>query len=50
MTIEHKKAYLEEIRWRYQKSTKSQKTKILDEFCEVCKYDRKHAIKILKGQ
>ena len=50
MTIEHKRAYLEEIRWRYQKSTKSQKTKILDEFCEVCKYDRKHAIKILRGQ
>lgn len=49
MTIEIKRAYLDEIRWRYQKSTKSQKTKILDEFCAVCSYDRKHAIKILNG-
>jgi len=49
MTIEIKRAYLEEIRWRYQKGTKSEKSKILDEFCLVCKYDRKHAIKILNG-
>lgn len=49
MTIEIKRAYLDEIRWRYQKGTKSEKSKILDEFCLVCKYDRKHAIKILNG-
>lgn len=49
MTIEIKRAYLDEIRWRYQKGTRSQKTKILDEFCAVCSYDRKHAIKILNG-
>lgn len=50
MPIELKRAYLEEIRFRYRNSTKKIKGKILDEFCEVCKYTRKHAIKILKGQ
>lgn len=50
MPIELKRAYLEEIRYRYRKSTKKQKGKILDEFCAVCGYEsRKHAIKILKG-
>lgn len=50
MTIEIKRAYLSEIRWRYRNGSKSEKTKILDEFCLVCHYDRKHAIKILNGQ
>ncbi len=50
MPIELKRAYLEEIRFRYRNSTKKLKGKILDEFCEVCKYTRKHAIKILKGR
>lgn len=49
MPIEFKRAYLEEIRSRYRNSTKKQKGKILDEFCEVCGYTRKHAVKILKG-
>jgi hypothetical protein len=37
MGIDEKKAYLEEIRLRYRKAKKEQKTKILDEFCMVCK-------------
>lgn len=50
MPIEFKRAYLEEIRLRYRNSTKKQKSKILDEFCIVCRYEsRKHAIKILNG-
>ena len=42
-----KKAYLEEIRLRYHKARKSLKAKILDEFCAVCNYHRKHAIRLL---
>lgn len=50
MPIELRRAYLEEIRFRYRNSTKKAKGKILDEFCQVCGYTRKHAIKVLKGQ
>lgn len=50
MPIELRRAYLEEIRFRYRNSTKKKKGVILNEFCEVCGYTRKHAIKILKGR
>ena len=49
MPIEFKRAYLEEIRFRYKNSKKKAKGKILDEFCGVCDLTRKHAIKILSG-
>lgn len=42
-----KKEYLEKIRWRYRHSGKRGKSKILDEFCAVCSYERKYAIKLL---
>ena len=45
-----KKEYLEKIRWRYRHSGKRRKSKILDEFCEVCGYERKYAIKLLGGR
>jgi predicted ABC-type ATPase len=32
---------------RYKKSSKKQKTQILNELCQVCTYNRKHAIKLL---
>jgi hypothetical protein len=48
--IELRRAYLIEIRLRYSKSTKKKKGLILDEFCEVTKLTRKHAIKILNGK
>lgn len=50
MSLEQKKAYLEEIRRRYKKSTRQQKAMILDEFCSVCHYNRKYAIRVLKKQ
>ena len=50
MPIELRKSYLNEIRLRYQKSTKKQKKFILDEFCSVCRYSRKYAIRILGGR
>jgi hypothetical protein len=42
-----KRAYLEAIRKRYKKGKRKQKSKILDEFCAVCGYSRKYAIRAL---
>lgn len=39
-----KKEYLRSIALRYQKASKKTKSKILDEFCQICGYHRKHAI------
>ena len=41
------KTYLNQIRLRYRKAVKKLKTKILDEFCEVCSYHRKYALRLL---
>ena len=46
MTNEMKRAYITKAYWRYQKSSKSEKSAILDEFCEICDYSRKHAIRV----
>lgn len=45
MTRNEKRAYLDEIRKRYWKSSKAKRSAILDEFCEVCGYNRKYAIR-----
>jgi|SaaInlStandDraft_7_1057024.scaffolds.fasta_scaffold42014_1 hypothetical protein len=51
MPIELRRSYLNEIRLRYQNHTeKREKSKILTEFCLVCKYSRKYAIRILNGE
>ena len=42
--------YLQAIRPRYQKVTKAEKKVILDEFCSVCGYSRKYAIRLLNAQ
>ncbi|MDQ3021197.1 MAG: hypothetical protein M3R36_11605 [Bacteroidota bacterium] len=47
MSSKSKKEYFYEIQDRYQKSDKEEKQKILDEFCNVCCYNRKYAIRIL---
>ena len=39
--------YLAAIRERYHQSTREEKGLILGEFCEVCKYHRKHAVRLL---
>jgi hypothetical protein len=39
--------YLETIQPRYKKASKTEKNKILDEFCRVCGYNRKYAIRLL---
>ena len=47
MSTELRREYLRNIRSRYHKSTKKQRTLILDEFCRVCGLTRKHAIRLL---
>jgi len=44
MRWELRMRYLETVYKRYRKSTKQLKTKILDELCHVCGYNRKYAI------
>lgn len=41
--------YLKSIYQRYHKSTRKEKIKILNEFCTVCRYNRKYAIRILNA-
>ncbi len=45
-----KREYLEKIRSRYFRVGKRYKTKILDEFCAVCGYNRKYAIGLLSNR
>lgn len=47
MGTDSKRQYLEAIRLRYRRAGKRYKTKILDEFCAVCGYHRKYAIRLL---
>jgi hypothetical protein len=42
-----KKEYLLSIRNRYLSASQSEKEQILDEFCKICGYNRKYAIRIL---
>lgn len=50
MSKRSRNEYLSEIRLRYQEADKSEKKKILDEFCEVCRYNRKYAIRVLNKE
>ncbi len=47
MSQNEKKAYYYAIKDRYQKATKKEKSIILSEFCNVCKYNKKYAIRLL---
>ena len=47
MTTELKQHYLKRVRLRYHSGSKTQKSLILDEFCEVCSISRKHAIRLM---
>jgi ribosomal protein L37E len=42
-----RQAYLKAIRTRYRRAGKKAKVTILDEFCAVCGYHRKYAIRLL---
>lgn len=41
--------YLKAIYLRYRKASKPIRSRILDEFCQVCRYNRKYAIRLLSG-
>ena len=45
-----RRAYLEAVIERYRKASKKAKATILDEFCQVCDYNRKYAIRLLNRQ
>jgi hypothetical protein len=47
MDRREKTVYLEAIRRRYRKANREGKQKILDEFCSICDYNRKYAIRRL---
>ena len=47
MSNQAKREYLKAILARYRGAGKAEKTKILDEFCNICEYGRKYAIWLL---
>ncbi|WP_461522148.1 transposase [Porticoccus sp.] len=47
MSKSERKAYLKAIKTRYRRANKLKKCTILDEFCAVCGYHRKYAIRLL---
>ena len=49
MSRKSKWDYLKAIYFRYQKASKPLRAHILDEFCQVCGYNRKCAIRLLSG-
>lgn len=48
MGTQERRAYLEAIRPRYRRARKTSKTAILNEFCAVCGYHRKYALRLLR--
>ena len=48
MVLRSRREYLEAIRLRYYRSSKKDKAVILDEFCSICGYNRKYAIRLLR--
>lgn len=49
MKLKFKMNYLRKIYHRYHKTSREEKTQILDEFCQVCDYNRKYAIDLLNS-
>ncbi len=49
MGIHSKRQYLQTIRYRYKYATRYQKSQILNEFCSVCRYNKKYAIWLLNA-
>ena len=41
--------YLKAIYFRYRKASKPLRSRILDECCQICRYNRKYAIRLLNG-
>lgn len=49
MGKQERRVYLEAIRARYRRAKKAGKTAILNEFCAVCGYHRKYALRLLSA-
>lgn len=47
MSLSSKRDYLQRIHGRYERAGRKHKSKILDEFCAVCGYHRKFALRLL---
>ena len=47
MVLRSRREYLDAIRLRYHRSSKKGKSVILDEFCTICGYNRKYAVRLL---
>lgn len=47
MSLPSKREYLQTIHGRYQRAGRMHKTRILDEFCAICGYHRKAALRLL---
>ena len=50
MGKQERRAYLEAIRARYRRAARAGKSAILNEFCAVCGYHRKYALRLLGAQ
>ena len=48
-SLRAKMEYLKSVYRRYHKAVKETKGRILEEFCKVCHYHRKHAIRLLNA-
>lgn len=49
MRKEFRMEYLRKIHGRYQKADRREKLQMLDEFCQICHYHRKYAIRLLNS-
>lgn len=49
MSYDSRNEYILVQRRRYRRAGKTYKTRLLDEVCEVCGYERKYAIRLLNG-
>ena len=50
MSARSRKEVLEQARQRYGKRGREGRSRLLDEVCELCGYERKYAIEVLRGQ
>lgn len=49
VSAQSKREYVQAIYGRYRRAPRPEKRRILDEFCAVARYHRKHAIRVLNG-
>ena len=50
MSAKSRGEVLEQARWRYAGRGKEGRSRLLDEVCALCGYERKYAIKVLGGR